>query len=81
MFSNPDFRRAMSMAVDRDAMVKGPFYGYGFKTWSLITSGNARWYDSTIAEVWFKTAEDAEAAGFVKAGSRASKAANEEADQ
>jgi peptide/nickel transport system substrate-binding protein len=48
MFSNPDFRRAMSMAMDRDAMVKGPFYGYGFKTWSLITSGNARWYDSTI---------------------------------
>ena len=48
MFSNPDFRRAMSMAMDRDAMVKGPFYGYGFKSWSLITSGNARWYDSTI---------------------------------
>ncbi len=40
-----------------------------------------RWYDATIAEVWFKTAEDAEAAGFVKAGSRASKAANEEADK
>jgi large subunit ribosomal protein L4 len=40
-----------------------------------------RWYDATIAEVWFKTADDAEAAGFVKAGSRASKAANEEADK
>ena len=31
-----------------------------------------RWYDSTIAEFWFKTAEDAEAAGFIEAGSKAS---------
>jgi len=35
-----------------------------------------QWYDATLAEVWFKTAKDAEAAGFVKAGSKAgSKAA------
>ena len=27
-----------------------------------------RWYDNTVAEVWFKTAADAEAAGFVEAG-------------
>jgi large subunit ribosomal protein L4 len=40
-----------------------------------------RWYDNTVAEVWFKTAADAEAAGFVEAGSKASAAANEEADQ
>jgi large subunit ribosomal protein L17 len=26
------------------------------------------WYDKTVAEVWVKTAEDAEAAGFAKAG-------------
>jgi large subunit ribosomal protein L4 len=31
-----------------------------------------RWYDATVAEVWFKTAADAEAAGFVKAGSKVS---------
>ncbi len=47
-FSNRDFRRAVSMAIDRDAMAKGPFYGYGVKVWSIMTSGNARWYDSTI---------------------------------
>ena len=29
---------------------------------------DGQWYDQTIAEVWFKTAEDAEAAGFEKAG-------------
>jgi large subunit ribosomal protein L4 len=31
-----------------------------------------RWYDATVAEVWFRTAADAEAAGFVEAGSKAS---------
>ncbi|WP_394939433.1 50S ribosomal protein L17 [Psychromicrobium sp. YIM B11713] len=28
----------------------------------------SRWYDKTVAEVWFATAEDAKAAGFVPAG-------------
>jgi large subunit ribosomal protein L4 len=31
-----------------------------------------QWYDATVAEVWFKTAADAEAAGFVEAGSQES---------
>ena len=39
-----------------------------------------RWYDATIAEIWFKRPEDAEEAGFVEAGSKASVEANE-ADQ
>jgi large subunit ribosomal protein L4 len=39
-----------------------------------------RWYDNTVAEVWFKTAADAEAAGFVEAGSKASAEANEKED-
>jgi large subunit ribosomal protein L17 len=29
---------------------------------------DGQWFDQTEAEVWFKTAEDAEAAGFTKAG-------------
>jgi hypothetical protein len=28
----------------------------------------SQWYDATVAEVWFATAEAAEAAGFVPAG-------------
>jgi large subunit ribosomal protein L4 len=32
-----------------------------------------RWYDATVAEFWFKTAEDAAAAGFTEAGKRAAK--------
>ena len=47
-FSNPDFRRAVSKAVDRDAIVRGPMYGYGEKTWAIMTSGNARWHDPTL---------------------------------
>jgi large subunit ribosomal protein L4 len=31
-----------------------------------------RWYDNTAADIWFKTAADAEAAGFVEAGSKTS---------
>ncbi|KGN31874.1 30S ribosomal protein S16 [Knoellia sinensis KCTC 19936] len=30
---------------------------------------DGQWYDQTVAEVWFKSGADAEAAGFVKAGS------------
>ena len=33
---------------------------------------DGRWYDATVAEVWFRTAEAAEAAGFVEAGHSAS---------
>jgi large subunit ribosomal protein L4 len=40
-----------------------------------------QWYDATEAEFWFKSAEDAEAAGFVEAGSPESIEANEEGDQ
>ena len=40
-----------------------------------------RWYDSTIAEFWFKTAEDAEAAGFIEAGSKASIEATHDAEE
>ena len=29
---------------------------------------DGQWYDQTIAEFWFKSAQDAEAAGFTKAG-------------
>ncbi len=36
----------------------------------LYHEPDGRWYDATVAEFWFKTAEDAEAAGFTKAGSK-----------
>ncbi|MDU0347779.1 50S ribosomal protein L17 [Actinomyces sp. MRS3W] len=36
----------------------------------------SRWYDNTVAEVWFASAEDAEAAGFAPAGGAAAQKVN-----
>ena len=38
-FSSRDFRRAVSMAVDRDAIIRSVFFGYGVRNWSLMTPG------------------------------------------
>ena len=51
-FSNADFRRAVSMAIDREALIKGAFFGYGEKNWSQMPSrtryGTRRISSSTI---------------------------------
>ncbi len=47
-FTNPVFRRAVSKAIDRDAIIRGPFRGYAVKNWALLTRGNRVWYDSTV---------------------------------
>ena len=39
----------------------------------LYHEPDGQWYDATIAEFYFKTAEDAEAAGFTEAGKSAAK--------
>ena len=47
-FSNPVFRRAVSMAIDRDAIIRGPFFGDGVKNWSQSTAGNKVWYSPDL---------------------------------
>jgi peptide/nickel transport system substrate-binding protein len=47
-FSSREFRRAVSHAIDREAIIRGPFYGHAVRSWSIMTPGNPRWYDSTI---------------------------------
>jgi peptide/nickel transport system substrate-binding protein len=42
------FRRAVSKAIDRDALIRGPFRGFAVKNWSLLTRANRIWFDSTI---------------------------------
>jgi large subunit ribosomal protein L4 len=39
----------------------------------------SRWYDATVAEVWFATVEDAKASGFVPAGGEAAQTIEEDA--
>ncbi len=43
-FSNPTFRRAVSMAIDRDAIIKSVLFGDAVKNWSISTPGNKGWY-------------------------------------
>lgn len=38
-FSSRDFRRAVSMAIDRDAIIRSIYFGEGIRNWSLMTSG------------------------------------------
>jgi large subunit ribosomal protein L4 len=70
-------------AVKADEDGSGP-EGYDIKGNAQSMKYHApggRWYDSTVAEFWFKSAEDAEAAGFLEAGSKASVEATHDAEE
>ncbi len=43
-FNNRDFRKAVSKAVDREAIIKSVYYGHAVKNWSTSTPGNKTWY-------------------------------------
>jgi large subunit ribosomal protein L4 len=47
----------------------------------LYHEPDGQWYDATVAEFYFKTAEDAEAAGFTRAGGPADDPADAPADE
>jgi large subunit ribosomal protein L4 len=47
----------------------------------LYHEPDGQWYDQTDAEFYFKSAEDAEAAGFTRAGGESSSTSDEEADK
>ena len=49
-FNNANFRRAVSMAIDRDALIRGAFFGYGEKNWSQSTSSNKIWYTPDVVK-------------------------------
>ena len=49
-FNNPVFRRAVSMAVDRDAMIPSIFFGDAVKNWSQSTAGVKAWYMPDIVK-------------------------------
>jgi len=43
-FNNRDFRKAISKAIDREAIIKSVYYGQGVKNWSTTTPGNKTWH-------------------------------------
>ena len=47
-FNNPTFRKAVSMAIDRQSMIPSIFFGDAVKNWSQMTAGNKVWFDSTL---------------------------------
>ena len=47
-FNNKVFRRAVSMAVDREAMIPSIFFGDAVKNWSQSTAGAKAWYTPDI---------------------------------
>ena len=53
----------------------------GNKTSKKFHAPSSPWYDRTNAEVWFRTAEAAEAAGFVNAEAKAEEKAEDKADK
>lgn len=47
-FSNPVFRRAVSLAIDRDAIIRGPYHGCGIKNWQILTPASCAWNDPSV---------------------------------
>ncbi|MEQ1758644.1 MAG: ABC transporter substrate-binding protein [Vicinamibacterales bacterium] len=56
-FNDPVFRRAVSMAVDRESMIPSVFYGQAVKNWSTTTPGNKVWYTPDIVKYDYNLAE------------------------
>lgn len=43
-FNNVTFRRAMSMAIDREAMIKSIYFGDAVKNWATTSAGSKLWH-------------------------------------
>ena len=56
-FNNVVFRRAVSMAIDRDAMITSVFYGDAVKNWSSTTPGNKLWHTPDLVHDDYNPAE------------------------
>ena len=58
-----------AVAANEDGSAPEGYTVKGNADSGLYHEPDGQWYDQTVAEFWFKTAEDAEKAGFKKAGS------------
>jgi peptide/nickel transport system substrate-binding protein len=56
-FSNRTFRRAVSMAVDRDAIIRSIFFGEGEKNWMQATRNNKEWHIPDLVHDDYNPAE------------------------
>jgi peptide/nickel transport system substrate-binding protein len=56
-FRNRVFRHAVSMAVDRDALIRSVFFGEGTKNWSIAGPSNKEWYTPDLPKHDYNVAE------------------------
>ncbi len=67
-FADLEFGDDVAEALEDGSAPSEEFTIKGNKDSGKYHTPDSQWYDQTIAEVWFKTEEAAENAGFVKAG-------------
>jgi len=75
--ADADFGEESHLPMDDGSMPEG-FPVKGNADSMKYHQPDGRWYENTVAEVWFASAEAAEAAGFVEAGTKATTASEEE---
>lgn len=56
-FNDPVFRKAVSMAVDRDAMIPSVFFNEAVKNWSQQTAASKQWYSPDVVKYDYNPAE------------------------
>jgi peptide/nickel transport system substrate-binding protein len=56
-FRHPEFRRAVSMAIDRQAMIPSVFFGEGHKNWAIATPANKLWHSADLVRYDYNPAE------------------------
>jgi peptide/nickel transport system substrate-binding protein len=56
-FRQPEFRRAVSMAIDRQAMIPSVFFGEGHKNWAIATPANKLWHSPDLVRYDYNPAE------------------------
>jgi peptide/nickel transport system substrate-binding protein len=56
-FRHTDFRRAVSMAIDREAMIPSVFFGEGHKNWAIATPANKIWHSPDLVHDDYNPAE------------------------
>ena len=56
-FNNPVFRRAVSHAIDRDAIIRSVYGGYGEKSWSQVARTNKHWYSPDLVHYDYNVEE------------------------
>jgi peptide/nickel transport system substrate-binding protein len=56
-FNNVSFRRAVSLAIDRDAMMPSVFFGEAVKNWAIATPGNKEWHSPDLVKFDYNPGE------------------------